>query len=421
MNLNNQLSSWRYAQFVFFLVCIAFTSLVSAKDLALEKRHEPSGLNSVFSFKGSFTDYIAFSRGMIQNARVDLGSKDRESLIEGNSPFELKPASTCKPGKGKTYRRGILLSHGLTDSPYFMRTLGSFFQANCFRVMAILLPGHGSRPGDLVDVKWQEWTKAESYGVEALSAESDEVYLLGFSTGGTLSIYQSLRDKRIKGLFLFSPALKVSPMAIMANWHEAYDWLAPRSKWLDVMADEDPYKYESFPANAADQIHLLSTLLRSEVDSRKIMIPVFIAASKEDATVNTDATLEFFTHAIHPLNVFVLYSAGNNTEKSAISEKVEIVKSVFPERRILSSAHTAIVLPASDKHYGSEGNYANCIHYFPKDMDKYSVCKSDKYDYSGELTSDNLKKGVIRRLMYNPSFSSLENRLKDFIGSLPSD
>jgi esterase/lipase len=392
-----------------------------AEDLRLDTRHEPSGQNSTFKFTGrSFSEYVAYSRDVIQRARVDLnGSKERERVIDGNSPFELKPASTCGSGKGKVYQKGILISHGLTDSPYFMRELGSFFQANCFRVMAVLLPGHGTRPGDLLDVKWQEWAKAVAFGVDALSAEADEVYLLGFSTGGALSIYQSLHDKRIKGLFLFSPALKVSPMAVMANWHEAYDWLAPRSKWLDVMRDEDPFKYESFPANAADQIHLLSTLIRSETNGRKFMPPVFIAASEDDATVNTEATLEFFNSAIHPLNTMILYSANQNSSKSDVSEKIKKVNSAFPERRILDSAHTAIVLPPTDSHYGAKGDYANCAYYFPKEASKYDNCKNGKYDYLGEVTSENLKKGIIRRLMYNPNFTALEESLKSFIDSLP--
>ena len=208
-------------------------------------------------------------------------------------------------------------------------------------------------------------------------------------------------------------------MAVMANWHEAYDWLAPRSKWVDVMPDRDPFKYESFPANAADQIHLLSTLVRSKTDKRKFMIPVFVAASEDDASVNTVATLEFFSQAIHPLNAMVLYSTNVDSAKSAASEKIAKVNSVFPEQRILSSAHTAIVLPPEDQHYGTKGDYANCIYYFPKEIEKYTACNIGKFDFLGELTDENLKKGIIRRLMYNPNYQSLQKNLKSFIDSLP--
>jgi hypothetical protein len=100
---------------------------------------------------------------------------------------------------------------------------------------------------------------------------------------------------------------------------------------------------------------------------------------------------------------------------------VTLVKSSFPDRRILSSAHTALVLRESDPHYGINGDYANCLHYFPKVPDKYRRCKDKKEDYLGELTDENLKKGVIRRLMYNPNFSGLASSLGEFIERLPSD
>jgi esterase/lipase len=40
-----------------------------------------------------------------------------------------------------------------------MRHLADFFRQNGFRVMAVLLPGHGTQPGDLLDVTWQEWAR----------------------------------------------------------------------------------------------------------------------------------------------------------------------------------------------------------------------------------------------------------------------
>jgi hypothetical protein len=131
----------------------------------LEARHRPSGLNSAFngnpSVSGgrlSFADYVARNRAMLR--RVHAGAADLDRIIDGNAPFELAPLPGFAPGQQKAYRRGVLLTHGLSDSPYTMRHLAEFFRQNGFRVMAILLPGHGTQPGDLLDVTWQEWAKA---------------------------------------------------------------------------------------------------------------------------------------------------------------------------------------------------------------------------------------------------------------------
>jgi pimeloyl-ACP methyl ester carboxylesterase len=197
----------------------------------LEARHQPSGLNTKFNGSSSvFADYVAQTREMLGRAHYLTGDINREEIIEGNAPFDLKPPPGFLPGQQKTYRRGILLTHGLSDSPYSMRHLAAFFQENGFRVMAILLPGHGTQPGDLLDVDWQEWAKTITYGVNRLAEEVDQVYLAGYSLGGTLSIYHSLGDSRVRGLFLFSPALQISQWAAWANFHKLYSWLMPAQK-----------------------------------------------------------------------------------------------------------------------------------------------------------------------------------------------
>ena len=407
--------------FLSFLVgaCLAISQADAA--VQLEARHQPTGLNTLFNGdKLSFPDYVERSRAMIAKTHAGVGVTELEKIVDGNAPFELMPAASCTAGKDKIYRRGVLLTHGLTDSPYFMRDLAAFFQKNCFRVMAILLPGHGTRPGDLLDVSWREWAKAEAYGTDRLAAEVDEVYLAGFSTGGALSVYQGLRDKRIRGLFLFSPAFKVSWKGAVANLHKIYSWAFPAAKWLDIMPDKDLYKYESFPKNAGAQIYALTRKIHAQLQDQGISVPVFAAASMDDATVDTSATVEFMTHAGNPTSKLVLYTTEPaNAPQDVPAVKLEMVNSVFPDQKILSSAHTAIVLLPDDKHYGAAGDYSNCIHYYPDEMEKYKSCNNHPgEDFQGELTEQNLKVGILRRLMYNPNFPALELSMKKFIDSL---
>jgi len=410
----------QYKNIFLFVLLLFVQTCVTASPL--EARHQDSGFSTKVS-NGNlvFSEYIAQTRATLAKVRSGNDAVDMERAINGNSPFELKPAESCPKGQNKPYRRGILLTHGLTDSPYSMHSLASFFQENCFRVMAILLPGHGTQPGDLLDVTWQDWAEMVTYGTNKLAAEVDEVFLGGFSTGGALSIYQSLMDSRVRGLFLFSPALKVSPKAALANLHKMYSWLLPREKWIDIKPDKDIYKYESFPMNAAAQIYALIQELQDKLDGHPVKIPVFAAASEQDITVFTSATLSFMEKAPNPANKLVLYTTNvNQVAPGRSAEKLERVNSVFPERRILSAAHTAITLPLEDPHYGIMGEYVNCLHYFPDESQKYNNCISKpEQAYWGELTDTNLKAGNLRRLMANPNFPQLKTSMKKFIDALP--
>jgi esterase/lipase len=388
----------------------------------LESRHSPSGLNSRFiDSPTSFSEYISHSRELIVRTHSGDQLKYLDKIVEGNAPFELKPADGFLRGKEKLYRRGIVLTHGLSDSPYFMRHLAKIFQENGFRVMGVLLPGHGTKPGDLLHVHWQEWHKAVEFGVNRLAEEVDDVYLGGYSAGGALSVYQSLVDIRIRGLFLFAPALKVSAKAAFANFHKLYSWFSPSAKWLSVNPDNDFYKYESFPKNAAAQMHALTRVIKSRLNKSKVRIPIFAVVSQDDATVDTAATVKLMTHAEHSANKLVYYYSDPDKIPTGLGQdKIKCVNSVLAEQNIISSAHTAIVLPREDEYYGDSGVYPNCLHYLPSEIEKFQTCREQTgATMQGEITKKNLKHKTLRRLMFNPHFEALKTEMKHFIDKLP--
>ncbi len=376
----------------------------------LSHRHQSSGVNTRFVGEGlPFTEYVKQSQAMLRLAHI--GEAELEKIVAGNAPFELLPTGDFQKGRDKLYKRGVLLTHGLSDSPYHMRHLATFFQRNGFRVMAVLLPGHGTQPGDLLDVRWQEWAKAVRYGADCLAAEVDELYLAGYSAGGTLSVLQATHDERVRGLFLFSPAFEITARARWANLHKLYSWLMPKAAWVSVMPDRDLYKYESFCRNAAAQMYALT----QAISQRAVNIPVFAVASADDATVHSAATLRFMQRVRHPCSKLVWYA----TEKFE-QQNIEWVSSSLPEKRILSSSHTAIMLPPEDPHYGAAGAYVSCLHYLPHDVKGYEACIARAGEgWLGEVHEKNLKQGLLRRLTYNPHYAAMEDSLGQFIERLP--
>ena len=59
--------------------------------------------------------------------------------------------------------------------------------------------------------------------------------------------------------------------------------------------------------------------------------------------------------------------------------------------------------------------YKDCEHY-PEESDDFKTCKSENYDglvWSGEATKKNLKKGLMRRLRYNPLWQSMLEEIKN--------
>ena len=86
----------------------------------------------------------------------------------------------------------------------------------------------------------------------------------------------------------------------------------------------------------------------------------------------------------------------------------------------MGSAHTAIVVPPGDTHYGANGDYANCLHYYEDDKTNYHACCARTSEvWQGEVLEQNLKHGLLRRLMYNPHYAAMESSMQRFIEGLP--
>lgn len=385
-------------------------SMIDCTKIQLAQRHQISAWAvAAPSAHKPFADYVTQTRERL--AQAHAGQNEAAKIVEGNAPFELTPSDAFATGRDKPFKRGVLLVHGLTDSPYHMRYLADFFQRNGFRVMAILLPGHGTQAGDLLEVKWQAWAATVAYGVACLAQEVDEVYLAGFSAGAALCVRHAAQDTRVRGLFLFSPALEITPRAKWAKWHWLYSWLTRRAAWLSVLRDADCFKYESFCKNAAAQMYALTQSLPREA----LAMPIFTAASADDATVNSAATWRFMQRATHAANQLVWYA-----KQAVTGEKVVWVNSVLPEHHIVSSAHTAVVIPPQDAHYGVAGAYVNCLHYCAHDAAQAARCCSGKERVLlGEISEAHLHNELLRRLTFNPHFAQLENAMRQFIERLP--
>jgi esterase/lipase len=363
----------------------------------------PSGLNTTFDVGPDtpFSDYIAHTRQMVAQARADLDGPDRDRIITANTPFERSPVD------GRAHK-GILLIHGLSDSPYQMNHLAGYFLSRGFLVRTLLLPGHGTRPGDLLDVTWESWVKATEYGVNRLAQCVDKLYIGGFSTGGELAVYMALTRDDVKGLFLFSPVMGIeTPFA----WFST-TFLAPR--WLLKQEERDFARYDSLPANAVAQVYDLTRVVDRLLDERvSLDIPVFAALSEQDITVSSKKTIRMFTTQMtSDKNRMVVYSCDPDRFPPDPLGRVTVRDSRIPDRQILSFSHLSILVSPDDPHYGKNGDYIYSPHRLLRQKED-GVPPSEIY--YGELLKRFRKHHVMQRLSYNPYFKEMTVEIDGFI------
>lgn len=173
-------------------------------------------------------------------------------------------------------RGAVLLLHGLTDAPYSLHAVGRALHERGFHVVALRLPGHGTAPAALTRVSWQDWLAAVEIAARhaaGLAGRGRPLYIAGYSTGAPLALLHALKaidDPSVPmptRLLLFSPAIGVSEFAVLTQAAGALAFVPglQKASWLDVLPEFDPYKYNSFPVNAANQVWRLTRELEARL------------------------------------------------------------------------------------------------------------------------------------------------------------
>lgn len=342
-----------------------------------------------------------------------------ERAVAMRAPYELRDTTgACQP-RGAGAGTGFLLIHGLTDSPYLLRGLAASLLERfpCALLRGVLLPGHGTVPGDTLAMRLEDWLHVTEYGVNSFRSEVDSLYMVGFSTGTSLSVRyadEHRDDPLLKGLIMLSPALAArSDSAFLAPYLR---WF---SAWLGKEGERDAARYESFSVNAGAEFYLLTRGLTGS-DFAPLQVPVFMAGSGDDTTVNMEAARAFFcTRAPEGQRQMLWYQAtATNSAPAGMCEGMQIVAAESPLHRVYSLAHTSISVPPEDSHYGLDGDYAICLHYGYGSPD-FQTCFDDPaqtvYGERNLGTDGRFEGKLIRRGSFNPHYTSMLDAIGCFV------
>lgn len=372
-----------------------------------------------------------------------------------NRSYQLLPAGDA--------RGAVVLLHGLSDSPYSLRHVARTYVDHGFAAVALRVPGHGTVPAGLTNVDWRDWQAATRLAVREarrLAGPGKPLHLVGYSNGGALAMQYTFDAVAGSGqevparVVLFSPMIGLTSFARYAGL-AGWPAILPRfskSAWLEIVPEFNPFKYGSFPVNAARQSYELTEQLDERLaalsqENLARLPPVLAFQSVVDSTVLGDVVVqELFAKLPKNGSELVLFDVnraaaldlllsestlarlgqmvpagpqtyritviGNSPGVAQVSESSRPAGETQPQVRALeleyprvffSLSHVALPFPPSDSLYGTE-----------PDAEDYGVHLGNQAP-RGEIGT--LLRGVdaLVRASCNPFYPYVTTRLGEWI------
>lgn len=236
---------------------------------------------------------------------------------------------------------GFLFVHGFTGAPYEGRELAEKIHSDFgFTISVPLLPGHGTSPGDLKYVTWQDWYSFVKEKYFELRQECTKVIVCGQSMGGALILHLASHHS-VDGVITLAAAaflkdwrLKLLPIArrIITYQH--------KSKGPDIKNQalkESIPSYTKYPLKSVDQ--LLALLRHTREDLPEVTAPALLIHSRKDRTVPFDNLQYIHDHIASSQKKMVFLEKSYHVisidvEKETVSTEIEtFIQNLMNKRR----------------------------------------------------------------------------------------
>lgn len=402
-------SPWRHAGAVLGTLlalagCAAGTTPEAARPRA--------GIPATPLPEADFDAYLEKTHAHIAHHGTNGAGPLPEDVVRDRAPFALTPDPACP----QPVRRGALLLHDLGGTPFEMRDLGRRLAAACFHVRGILLPGHGTAPGDLATIEPGAWQEAVTRGRTSFAETVESVALIGFGLGGTLAIRESQTPgaaPRVEALVLIAPRIAAGP-----SWFGLDGILAAGAGSGGAEpALTDPVRYTVLPERAEEAAERLVAEISR--DARAIALPVLLVQSADDGIADPEAGWAWFCQRVVGPRRQIWYAKGN-ARPGFCAFVAARASDGWPG--ILGFSHAGLPIDPANPRLGAEVFAPqNCDHYGPEQSLAWLICADPVAAAHhgvrlGAMPDAAASEGVVRRIGWNPDFDNMVGDIVAFLG-----
>jgi carboxylesterase len=193
---------------------------------------------------------------------------------------------TAEPFFYQGNRIGCLLVHGFTGAPKEMRWLGEYLANQGYTILGVRLAGHATQPDDMRRSNWKDWLTSVEDGYNLLKGCVDQVFVVGLSMGGILSL-RFAANHPISGVVAMATpyALPDDPRLPFAGILSFFiRWVKQgQADFHNPEAEKDHICYPHYPSRALIQLRDLLSEMRPSLPT--VTAPAMLIYSRQDKTV----------------------------------------------------------------------------------------------------------------------------------------
>ncbi len=225
--------------------------------------------------------------------------------------------------KHENCKRAVLLFHGMTGSPFEMKKIGrALFDAD-YDAYCYCLPGHGTSPISIKEVKWEDWYHDSEKHYLELKEKYEEVFLGGLCMGAVLALCIAMKHPEVKGILGLSTTLYLDGWTI--PW---YNFLMPIGlhtilRYYYSFPEREPYglknealrkkiaalqkkntvALDNYPMSCIYELLKMSGLARRHMS--QVHTPVLLIHSKEDDLTSSKSADFVYKHISSEIKEYI--------------------------------------------------------------------------------------------------------------------
>jgi len=235
---------------------------------------------------------------------------------------------------GDLSKPACLLIHGFTGAPKEMRWMGEYLHQQGYTCLGIRLAGHATDPEDMVRSRWTDWTASVEDGYQLLRGLTDDIFLVGLSMGGILSLLMSTRLD-VKGVVAMStparlpedyPVWLLELISLFVKYRPKTNE-EPGTGWFDKTAWQDHISYSQNPVRSGAELKKLILEMRAALP--KVTIPVLLMHSKDETYVLPENMEEIYAGLVNAPDKTKLYITGSGHVLSRDAGRDEVFKAAL--------------------------------------------------------------------------------------------